>query len=103
ALDDAGRKRLQTSVDLYYDDFVAAVAAGRRVGASTIRTSWGAQLLHAAEARAARMIDTVATGEDVIARLATSSGRRHFRGLGASRAATESIVTGVRRRLSPGG
>ena len=101
-LDDAGRKRLQATVDAYYADFVAAAAAGRGQTPRTVERTWGAQVLTSSAAKNAGMIDTILTADEVIARLATAAGRRAFRNMGAAAA----IVSAVARNESqkrPGG
>ena len=86
ALDDAGRDRLQGTVDAYYADFVAAVAAGRGVARSVVMDDWGAQVLTAQAARRRGMVDAVATAAATYGRLQTAAGRRAYLKMGAARA-----------------
>lgn len=95
-IDAAARKRMQAGVDAVYDAFCRDVAAGRGVARKVVADRWGAQVLHAAPAKAAGMIDAVATASDVIDHLATSAGRRRYRQLGARRR----IVHAVREQLA---
>ena len=95
-LDDAGRDRLQATVDHTYGQFAAAVAAGRGVARSKVQRDWGAHLLDAGPAREAGMVDVVMTARDVTARLSTAAGRRRFRTLAAGPA----IVSAIGRRLA---
>lgn len=69
-LDDDARATLQARVDDGYARFVAALAAGRRVPESFVRSDFGGgRLVGARDAVAARMADGVATLDAAIARL----------------------------------
>ena len=94
---EAALERMQGTVDAYYADFRDAVAAGRNVPRRTVENVWGARVLKAEPAHAAKMVDGVTTARDVIARLSTSRGRSAYRRLGATRAAARSIVTAIHR------
>jgi len=73
-LSDEAREHLQSLVDSAYGLFVCDVAQGRGVTAATVRADYGqGRTLTASAAKAAGLIDRVATAEDTITRLA---GRR---------------------------
>lgn len=75
-LNDESLAKLQELVDGHYDMFVKAVAKHRNVKASEVRGGYGEGfVLHADEAKAAGMIDRVATLDETIARLSRSTGR----------------------------
>ncbi len=68
-LEDSERQWLQREVDATYAEFVAAVAAGRRVSPSTVRDGYGeGRPVRAADALALGMIDAVQLVEDAIGR-----------------------------------
>lgn len=70
-LDDEVRASMQRKVDAYYDAFVRAVARGRGIKADAIRNGIGdGRVLTATDAKAAGMVDGIATLDSVIARLA---------------------------------
>jgi len=69
-LSEAATARFQTLVDAAYDSFVDAVARGRGVSSSTVRTGFGqGRALMAKEAKEAGLIDRIATREETIVRL----------------------------------
>jgi signal peptide peptidase SppA len=62
---------LQEQVDAMYDEFVNAVAKGRDVKASVVKSEYGqGRVLLAKQAKSAGMIDRIATLDETIARLA---------------------------------
>ena len=75
-LSDEDRAALQAGVDSYYAMFVKAVARGRGVQAAAVRSGYGeGRVLGAVEAKAAGLVDRIATLDETIARLA-GGGRR---------------------------
>jgi capsid assembly protease len=69
-LSDEARSHLQSIVDSAYDLFVSDVAKGRGVTASDVRKNYGeGRVLSAKEAKAAGMIDRVASVEETLRRL----------------------------------
>ena len=73
------RARLQAAVDASYDEFVAAVSAGRGAPKATVSKVWGAQVLTAEAARRAGMVNTVSDARSLFAVLSTPAGRRQIR------------------------
>jgi signal peptide peptidase SppA len=72
-LTDEAAQRLQADVDHYYDLFVSDVAKGRGVSESAVRNGYGeGRALVAAEAKAAGMIDGIASFETVLRRLSVT-------------------------------
>jgi signal peptide peptidase SppA len=70
-LSDEARDHIQGLVDADYDLFVADVAKGRGVSPATVRSDYGqGRVLSAADAKAAGMIDRVATSDETFRRLA---------------------------------
>lgn len=70
-LSEEARAALQAQVDAYYGQFVAAVAKGRGVSASDVRSGFGeGRMVNAQEAVRLGMADLVGTLEDTIRRLA---------------------------------
>lgn len=64
------RDHMQSLVEADYNLFVADVARGRKVSAATVRSDFGqGRVLTAADAKAAGMIDRVATADETIRRL----------------------------------
>ena len=58
----------QASVDRYYDDFLSGVAAGRNVSKGTVKNDFGeGRMLDAPRAKAAGMIDGIATLDELLA------------------------------------
>lgn len=75
-LTDDARAHMQSLVDDYYEQFVAAVAKGRGVTAGEIRGGYGqGRELTAGRAKAAGMVDRIDTLDNTIRRLATGRGR----------------------------
>ncbi|RMG98272.1 MAG: S49 family peptidase [Chloroflexi bacterium] len=69
-LSDDARAAIQETVNTYYDQFVADVAAGRGVRVEDVRGGYGeGRVLTANAAMAAGMIDRIATLDDVMASL----------------------------------
>lgn len=80
-LSDELKAEIQASVDATYGAFVKAVARGRGVSVSDVRKGYGeGRGLPGAEAKAAGLIDRIATMDDVIGRLV---GRKAASGLRA--------------------
>lgn len=70
------RAYVQAQVDVYYDQFVRAVAAGRRTTADVVRANYGrGRVLTAITAKAAGLVDAVDTLAGTIARLQTPQAR----------------------------
>jgi signal peptide peptidase SppA len=68
------RARMQTKVDYAYDLFVHDVAMGRGISVAAVRGGYGeGQVVHAAEALALGMVDSIATLEDTLARFTAAS------------------------------
>lgn len=81
------RAHLQAAVDAAYAAFVKAVARGRGVSVSDVRRGFGeGRSLSAVDAKAAGLIDRIATMDDTMARL---SGQGRARGAGGVRAAAD--------------
>ncbi len=75
-LSDEERAVIQTRVDTAYAQFVKDVAAGRGVSASDVRSGYGeGRALTAKDAKAAGMIDRIATLDETLARLTSPGGR----------------------------
>jgi capsid assembly protease len=69
-LSDEARDHIQSQVESDYNLFVADVAKGRKVSTATVRSDFGqGRVLTAADAKAAGMIDRVATADETIRRL----------------------------------
>lgn len=74
-LSDERRVEIQAMVDTAYGAFVKAVARGRGVSAADVRTGFGeGRGLSAADAKAAGLIDRIATMDETLARLAGRKG-----------------------------
>lgn len=74
-LSEEGRERFQREVDKTYGDFTSAVARGRGVTASSVRSGFGeGRVLPAPEAKEAGIIDRIATRDDAISGLVRKSG-----------------------------
>lgn len=70
-LGDEARASLEIDVNRYYDLFVRDVARGREVSLETVRAGFGGgRMLAAKAAREKRMVDTIGTLDDAIARAA---------------------------------
>ena len=73
-LDDDARASLQDTVNQYYGQFVAAVARGRGVSEATVRGGYGqGRMLTAKDAKAAGMVDGIATLEQLLNRLGSGA------------------------------
>lgn len=69
------KESLQSMVDSYYGQFVDAVARGRNVKASAVRNGFGeGRALTAQDAKAAGLVDRVATLEEVVGKLGARLG-----------------------------
>jgi len=69
-LSDEARAAIQASVDDYYDAFVKAVARGRGVAPSKVRSGYGqGRVLPADRARSEGMVDRVETLDEAVARM----------------------------------
>ena len=90
-LDTEAHAEVQRMVDSYHEDFVQAVAAGRGVPASTVRSRFGqGRMMRARDALQAGMVDRVASLDDVLRGQLDGSGmtsQRHRGYLDARRAA----------------
>ncbi len=72
-LTDEGAAKLQADVNHYYDMFVADVAKGRGVSETAVRSGYGeGRALVATEAKAAGLVDGIATMETVLKRMGVS-------------------------------
>lgn len=79
-LDDEARAQIQGRVDAFFDMFIKDIAAGRKVTPRHVRSNFGeGRLLMAVDAKAAGMVDRIATMNDTIARQLRRSGRRRNR------------------------
>lgn len=71
------RQEMQARVDEAYDQFIGALARGRDVSPSAVRSSFGeGRVLSAQRALAAGMIDRVATLDEVVSELTAGKGAR---------------------------
>lgn len=78
-LEDEARKEIQGSVDQYYEEFLSGVALGRGTTKGTVKNDFGqGRMLDATRAKAAGMIDGIATLGELLAGVMTppESGRR---------------------------
>ncbi len=75
-LSEDARAHIQAQVDEAYDQFVKAVAAGRKVSPADVRNGYGkGRVISAKDALAEGMIDRIATLDQTVARLSTHQGR----------------------------
>jgi signal peptide peptidase SppA len=75
-LEDEARANLQESVDRYYDNFLAGVAAGRGVSKATVKNDFGeGRMVDPEKAKAAGMIDGIATLPELLAGVMKPGGR----------------------------
>lgn len=75
-LEAQARAAIQTEVDAYYDAFVRAVAAGRKVTPHAVRAGFGeGRMVRSGPAVAAGMADRVGTLDATVARLTAAPGR----------------------------
>lgn len=73
-LSESAKDYIQKDVDAIYEDFVAAVAAGRGVSADKVKSDYGqGRVLMAKDALATGMVDSVQTLDEVVAELAQST------------------------------
>jgi signal peptide peptidase SppA len=73
ALSDTARARLQAIVDGAYATFVGDVALGRGISVDKVQSRYGeGSVLNATEAKAAKMIDRIATLDETLARVLPS-------------------------------
>lgn len=73
ALSDDARNFMQTRVNDYYSAFTRGVAKGRKVSVDDVRSGMGkGRVLGADDAKAQKMIDGVATFEQVVAKMQAS-------------------------------
>ena len=76
-LSDAAREDIQTRVDASYQQFLADVAAGRRVSVGQVEEKYGGgRVLTARKALAAGMVDRVESMSATLGRLSSTTGRR---------------------------
>jgi signal peptide peptidase SppA len=76
-LTDEARADIQERVDISYSQFLADVAAGRRVPVEKVEADYGGgRVLTARKAHAAGMVDRVETLAQTVARLGSTAGRR---------------------------
>jgi len=81
-LSDEARDHIQDQVDAFYRMFVADVAKGRGVSTSIVGDAYGqGRTMLAKEAKAAGMVDGIATLEETVRRLQPRSGRASRLGL----------------------
>lgn len=74
-LTDVARAEIQRSVDETYDDFLNAMARNRGVSKATVKSDFGeGRVLSAARAKAAGMVDRVASLDDVLSGMGATSG-----------------------------
>lgn len=89
ALTEEARAEFQRSVDSYYSDFLDGVAVGRNVSKSTVKNDFGeGRMLEASRAKAAGMIDGIATLDELLAGIMTPPDTRR-RSMSASIALAE--------------
>lgn len=76
-LSPSAREFMQERVDAYYDEFVAAVAAGRRVSEKTVREGFGeGRVVGARQALELGMVDRIESFDDAVARMRSDVSRR---------------------------
>ena len=96
-LDDAARATMQDSVNQYYALFLSAVAAGRGVSVEQVRSGMGqGRVLSARDALAAKMVDGIATRDQVVQHLARGGSAG---GLSRSGGRSATSVAMARNRL----
>ena len=72
-LDEQAQAFMQSRVDDYYNAFIEAVAIGRGVSINDVKTGMGeGRVLGADAAQAARMVDGIASFDDVLSRMQAS-------------------------------
>lgn len=73
-LSDEARTHFQSQIDSFGDSFIAAVARNRDTTAANVRANFGqGRVMRAEQARSAGMVDRIATLENVIRRLQSTS------------------------------
>jgi signal peptide peptidase SppA len=78
-LSDAARAAMQGQVDAFYEMFVKAVASGRRVSQSSVKSGFGqGRMVLAADAVTEGMADRVATLDQVIGKLSGGAAPRRM-------------------------
>ena len=76
-LSEEARKSIESTSQHFHAMFVSAVAAGRKVSADRVETSFGrGDVLTAQDALAARMIDRIGTLEEVVSDIRDRSARK---------------------------
>ncbi len=74
-LSDAARAHVHAQADASHEDFIRAVAEGRKVSADRVRSDFGqGRVIGAAQAKALGMVDHVGTMADVLASLRIKTG-----------------------------
>ena len=91
-LDDEARAHMQSRVDDYYAAFTRSVAKNRGVDVDAVRNGMGeGRVYGAAQAKAAGMVDDVATFDQVLSRMAKS--------ISASRSASKNRSAAMQREI----
>lgn len=76
-LSDEARADMQAKVDKYHAMFVADIAAGRGITSRAVEKNFGGgRMLLAKDALAAGMVDKIATGEQLLSKLASAAGAK---------------------------
>jgi capsid assembly protease len=92
-LDEDARAEMQRGVDVAYDDFLSAVANGRRVPRQMVRDSFGqGRMLESDRALSAGMIDRISSFSAVVSEHAKTSARNRLRRVSLDIALTESAI-----------
>lgn len=93
-LSESGRKDIQDRLDAFNAQFIAAVAAGRKVTAEHVNQNYGrGKVFIASEALSRGMIDRIGTLEQVVAELKQQTKSKP---IGATRQAATTATTGVK-------
>jgi signal peptide peptidase SppA len=101
-LSDEARAFLQTQVDAVYGSFLKAVAKHRNVPVAKARSDFGeGRMLLAADAKAAGLVDRVATFDEVLARQVSAAKKR--RASGAMQTAAVPLEAGELKDLEVDG
>lgn len=91
-LDDEAKAHMQSRIDAHYGAFTRAVARNRGVGVDAVRTGMGeGRTYGASDAKAAGMVDDVATFDQVLSRMAKS--------ISASRSAPKTRAAAMQRDI----
>jgi len=73
-LDEEALRSIQSDIDGYYADFTSAVAKGRGVSVDAVRSDMGqGRMLRGDAAMSAKMIDGIATFDDVVKKMQRSA------------------------------